>query len=115
VSGCPVASAGLADALVALRSRRSARYADSVDALFHDEEIDGALPSRPRVLALTLSGERPGLTARIAGTDDIDVIGVEDTGEGGPVSASAGRTEHQLATLAVRLEIAAVYLRLAGG
>lgn len=115
VGGCPVAAAGLADALIALRAGASTRFADPVDALFHDEEIDGPLPGRLRVLALALAAERPVLAARIAGIDDVDLVGVEDVGEAGSVPATTGRAEQQLATLAVRLETAAVYLRLAGG
>jgi hypothetical protein len=115
VGGHPVAAAGLADALVALRRGVANQFADPVDALFHDEEIDGPLPSRPRVLALALADERSLLGPRIAGIDDVDLVGAEDVGEAGSVPASGGRAEQQLATLAVRLEMAAVYLRLAGG
>jgi len=111
----PVAAAGLADAVVALRGGMAKGFASSVDALFHDEEIDGPLASRTRVLALTLDSERPVVSARVAGLDDVDVVGAEDVGEAGSVPVPAGRTEQQLATLAVRLEMAAVYLRLLGG
>lgn len=115
VGGRTVAATGLADAVVGLRGAPSARFADPVDALFHDEEFDGPLPGRLRVIALTLAQERPVLTARTAGIDDVDLLGAEDIGEAGPGPATGGRTEQQLATLAVRLEMAAVYLRLAGG
>lgn len=117
VAGRPVAATGLADAVVALQRAVSAGFADPVDALFHDEEIDGPLPGRPRVLALTLHAERPALAARIAGIDGADLVGVEDVGDAdtGPAPAGDARAEHQLAALAVRLEMAAVYLRLAGG
>jgi hypothetical protein len=109
VGGRPVAATGLTDALVAVRGFAAARFADPVDALFHDEEIDGPLPSRPRVLALTLADERSALAARSTGIDDVDLVGVEDVGEAGSIPAAGGRIERQLATLAVR------YLRLAGG
>ncbi len=115
VGGRPVAATGLADALVALRGAAWDRFADPVDVLFHDEELDGPLPSRPRVIALALAEERPALTARTAGIDDVDLVGAEDTGEAGSAPATGARTEQQLGTLAVRLEMAAVYLRLAGG
>lgn len=111
----PVASAGLADAVVALRGGMARGLANSVDALFHDEEIDGLLPSRARVLALSLAAERQVVSARVAGLDDVAVVGAEDIGEGGAVPVPTGRTEQQLATLAVRLEMTAVYLRLVGG
>jgi len=112
IAGRPVGAAGLSDALVALRRTAAAGLADP---LFHDDEIDGPLPTRPRVLALTLDAERPVVAARIAGTDGVDLVGVEDVGEAGSVPESNASTEQQLATLAVRLEMAAVYLRLAGG
>lgn len=115
ITGRPVGAAGLSDALVALRNTADTRFGDPVNALFHDEEIDGPLPSRPRVLALTLDAERPLVSARTAGIDGVDLVGVEDVGEAGSVPESNTRTEQQLAILAVRLEMAAVYLRLAGG
>jgi hypothetical protein len=115
IAGRPVAGAGLADALVALRHGSVAGFSDPVDSLFHDEEYDGPLPTRPRVLALTLDAERPVLAARIAGMDGVDLVGVEDVGEAGSVPESNSSTSQQLATLAVRLEMAAVFLRLAGG
>lgn len=115
VGGQPVAATALADAVIALQRGVAAGYADPVDALFHDEEIDGPLPSRPRVLALSLVDERPTLAARTAAIDGVDLVGAEDVGEAGSVPASNARAEQQLATLAVRLEMAAVYLRLTGG
>jgi hypothetical protein len=123
VAGQPVAAAGLADVAVALRTGISSRaatgvaaagFTDPVQALFHDEEIDGPLPTRPRVLALVLAEERQLLTARVAGIDGLDLVGVADVGDAGTIPAS-GRVEQQLATLALRLEMSAVYLRLAGG
>ena len=99
----------------------------SMDALFHDDEIDGPLPERLRVLALTLAEERTAVAARVAGFDDIYLVAAEDVPDvpdpaGDPVGsgglrapAGAGRAEQQLAILAVRMEMAAVYLRLVRG
>ena len=115
VAGEPVAAVGLSDFVVALQSGGlSSRPAEPVDALFHDEEIDGPRPGRNRVIALSLTAERPVLSARVAGFDDIDLLGAEDTGDENASSAE-GRVEQQLAVLALRLEMAAVYLRLAAG
>jgi hypothetical protein len=120
------AATGLADAVVALRSTSELGDAPGVDALFHDEEIDGPLPDRLRVLALALAGERTVVAARVAGLDDIYLIAAEDVpdvpdasgsaGPGGsPAPTGTGRAEQQLAVLAVRLEMAAVYMRLVRG
>ncbi|CAN5832198.1 hypothetical protein BH09ACT7_BH09ACT7_39780 [soil metagenome] len=112
-----VAAAGLADALVALRSHPSDGYGgyDSAESLFHDEELDGPLPDRMRVLALTLAAERQVVAARAAGFADVDLVGVEDVPDPASAPVDSGRPEQQLALLAVRLEMAAVYLQLARG
>ncbi|WP_118914395.1 TobH protein [Mycobacterium shigaense] len=115
-----VAAAGLADAVVALRSAAHAgsglgQAPSSVDALFHDEEIDGPLPQRVRVLALTLTDDRTVAAARVAGLDDAHIVTAEDVPDAPQPSTGAGRAEQQLAVLAVRLEMAAVYLRLVRG
>jgi hypothetical protein len=130
-----VAATGLADALVALRGGLADDFSDtasSVNALFHDEEIDGPLPRRLRVLALALAAEQTVVAAGIAGFDGVDLVTAGDVpdvpdaaaGPVGPdgVAASgvraptgAGRVEQQLAVLAVRLEMAAVYMRLVRG
>ncbi|OMC44136.1 TobH protein [Mycobacterium sp. IS-2888] len=126
------AATGLADAVVALRASSESgsgfgQPPSGVDALFHDEQIDGPLPERLRVLALTLARERTVVAARVAGLNEVYLIAAEDVPEApGGVGGSAGlvgasapggaaRIEQQLAVLAVRLEMAAVYLRLARG
>lgn len=114
LAGKAAAAAGLSDVLVALRSSAATPFDDPVDSLFHDDELDGPLSRGPRVLALTLEAERQVVAARVAGLDDVDVVGAQDIGEAGAAPV-AGRAEQQLATLAVRLQMAAVYLRLVGG
>jgi hypothetical protein len=115
------AAAGLTDALTALHTTTASGFADPADALFHDEEIDGPAAERLRVLALTLSAERTVVASRVARFDDIDIVSAADvpdvTNVAGATSAPVGvqRAEQQLAMLAVRLEMAAVYLRLVRG
>ncbi|GFG72903.1 TobH protein [Mycobacterium botniense] len=115
------AATGLADAVVALRSRLPSGPARAADALFHDDQIDGPLPERMRVLALTLAGERTVVAARVAGLDDVDLVAAEDVPDmpvvsgGSPAPTGMHRADQQLAILAVRLEMAAVYLRLVRG
>ncbi|WP_322859653.1 TobH protein [Mycobacterium europaeum] len=119
-----VAAAGLSDAVVALRAGASAGFVDPAEALFHDEQIDGPLPRRLLVLVLTLSAEQPVVAARTAGLDDVYLLAAEDVpdGPGGsagstvaPALGGAISAEQQLAVLAVRLEMAAVYARLVRG
>ncbi|CAM4161522.1 hypothetical protein MB901379_01178 [Mycobacterium basiliense] len=122
------AASWLADAMVALRTGMTSGVGDdgySANALFHDEQIDGPLPERMRVLALTLAEERAVVGARVAGLSDVYVVAAEDAaqvpGVPGALAGSDGamtgtqQAEQQLAVLAVRLEMAAVYQRLVRG
>ena len=111
-----VAAVGLADAIVALRTGFGAQTdADRESALFHDDELDGPLPERARTIALTLDAERAVVTARVAGLNDVDIVGAEDVPDVGEAPVQTGRPEQQLAMLAVRLEMAATYVRLVRG
>jgi hypothetical protein len=120
-----VAAVGLADALVALHSGigdpTGLSGADREESIFHDEQIDGPRPRGIRIFVLATDAERPVVIARVSGLDDVDVLNSEDVPEGlGMVDSPAaiappGRPEQQLATLAVRLEMAATYLRLVRG
>jgi hypothetical protein len=112
------AAVGLGDALVALRSGPGASGADYARSLFHDEQIDGPRPQRARTFVLTTDAERPVVVARVSGFDDVDVINAEDvpdTPETAESPLPSGHPEQQLAMLAVRLEMTAVYLRLVRG
>ena len=64
-----VAATGLADALIAMRAGAGSGFANPTDALFHDEEIDGPITERLRVLALTMDAERTVVAARVTGLD----------------------------------------------
>ena len=111
-----VATVGLADVIVALRTGLGAQSnADREAALFHDDEIDGPSPERPRTIALTLQAERAVVAARVTGLDDVAIVGAEDVPDVGDAPVQSGRPEQQLAMLAVRLEMAATYLRLVRG
>ena len=122
-----VAAVGLADAVVALRNGMGAASgADSGQSIFHDEQIDGPLPPRVRTFVLATDAERPVVAARVAGLDGVDVIHAEDVPEAFDISdiervpaaaapAGPGRLEEQLAMLAVRMEMTAVYLKLVRG
>ncbi len=125
-----MAAVGLADALVAIGTGWG-RGSDGANALsiFHDEEIDGPLPQRTRTIVLTTDADRPAVTARLTGFDDVNVVNSNDVPDDSEDSATqgdqdvpgsapvpgAGRPEQQLALLAVRIEMAAVYQRLVRG
>jgi len=112
VAGHTVTPAGLGDLLTAVRA---GRFGAAVDDLFHDEEIDGPRTGRPRLIALALAAERTLLEARLAGAGDVELLGAQDVGDTGSVPTAAAGAEHQLAVLALRFEMTAVYLRLAAG
>ena len=120
-----VAAVSLADAAVALRGGMGeASAADRGESIFHDEQIDGPLPPRVRTFVLATDAERAVVAARVAGLDSVDVIHAEDVPEALDVSdierlpatpTGPGRLEEQLAMLAVRMEMTAVYLKLVRG
>jgi hypothetical protein len=111
-----VAAVGLSDAIVALRSGFGGQSGVDRDAaLFHDDDLDGPSPERPRTIALTLDAERAVVTARVDGLDDVNIVGADDVPDVGESPVKSGRPEQQLAMLAVRLEMAATYLRLVRG
>lgn len=108
-----VTAAGLNDALIAVGELNSGP-ADYESALFHDEEFDGPLPARLRVVVLTSDEQRPVVVTRTEGLADLVVLSADNVPDIA-TPRSAGRAEQQLAMLAVRLEMTAVYLRLARG
>jgi hypothetical protein len=109
-----VAAVGLADALVALRSGMGSDPGAGHASLFHDEQIDGPRPARPRTFVLATDALRPVVVARVAGFDDVDVIAAEDVPDV-KVPLATGHPEQQLALMALRLEMTAAYLRLVRG
>jgi hypothetical protein len=118
----------LADLLVALRGGLGgASAADRERSIFHDEQIDGPLPQRVRTFVLATDTERPTVVARVSGLENVDVVNAEDVpdpqgvpdAEGGvprvAPAVTSWRVEQQFAILAVRFEMAAVYLKLVRG
>ncbi len=109
-----VAAVGLADALIALHGGMGVESGGGHDALFHDEQIDGPLPARVRIFVLATDAVRPVVMARVTGLDGVDVITAEDVPDV-KVPLAAGHPEQQLAMMALRLEMTAVYLKLVRG
>jgi hypothetical protein len=66
----------------------------------------------PHVLAT--DAVRPVVMARVTGLDGVDVITAEDVPDV-KVPLAAGHPEQQLAMMALRLEMTAVYLKLVRG
>ncbi|MEV6255986.1 tobH protein [Nocardia sp. NPDC051929] len=124
---------------VAARTRMAEAAGESApdfDPMFHDEELDGPAPvERVRVFVLSADRDRAAARRRIAvfGGEggnlvdadlvnaDVDLLHTEMTDPAAPAhthaeeSAQANGTElEQLAVLALRLEMAAAYLRLLG-
>ena len=110
----PAAAVGLADVLMALRRGLATNSTDYESSIFHDEEIDGPLTTRVRTVVFATDEERPAIVATFSGYDDVDVVSADDVPDVVTPQPS-GRPEQQLAMLAVRLEMAAAYLRLARG
>lgn len=122
-----VAAVGLTDALVAIGSGWGRGTGSANErSIFHDDEIDGPMPQRTRTIVLSTDAEQPAITTRLRGFDDVHVVNSTDvpevvqTGEDQDVPRAAqvpgiGRPEQQLALLAVRIEMAAVYQRLVRG
>jgi hypothetical protein len=89
------------------------------DPLFHDEELDGPAPRDPiRVFALTTDPDPRAAQRRIAMLPDADIVTAAvdaDEAASRPAGASEPGELEQLAVLAVRLELAAAYVKLTGG
>jgi hypothetical protein len=109
----PVAAVGLADLVVALHGGIARTATNYETSIFHDEELDGPLPAAIRSVVLAADDERPAIAARLAGYDGLDVVSAKDVPDA--ATPEGGRLEQQLATLAVRLDMTAVYLRLVRG
>ncbi|MEU2105347.1 tobH protein, partial [Nocardia sp. NPDC019255] len=124
---------------VAARTRMAEAAGESApgyDPLFHDEELDGPAPvERIRVFVLSADRDRAAARRRIAvfGGEaasmvdadlvnaDVDLLHTEMTDPAAPAQTHAeeavpanGTELEQLAVLALRLEMAAAYLRLIG-
>jgi hypothetical protein len=109
-----VATVGLTDVLVALRRGLASSPTNYESSIFHDEEIDGPLPTRVRTVVIATDEERPAIVATLSGYDDVNVVSADDVPDVVTPQPS-GRPEQQLAMLAVRLEMTAAYLRLVRG
>jgi len=113
-AGVIAAAASLPDVLIArdrLLVTETTSGAD-FDPFFHDEELDGPAPVAPaRVFVFSTDDDRPAARRRAAALPDMELVSVVGESE----SRVVPPVLEQVAVLTVRLEMAAAYLRLAGG
>ncbi|EME14718.1 hypothetical protein [Rhodococcus triatomae] len=135
-AGSSAVAAGLSDVLASATLLAGAgELPPGYDPLFHDEELDGPAPVTPaRVFVLATSGSRVATARRLGALADAELVTAAPDGDElapgdrygtgdsemtsravrGPAQGERAEME-QLAVLAVRIEMAAVYLRLIGG
>ena len=103
-----VAAVGLADALVAMRTRTGAQSDADREAVAvprrGDRRAAAGAAADPRADTGRPSGRWSARGWR--GLDDVDVVGAEDVPDVADAPVQVGRPEQQLAMLAVRLEMA---------
>ena len=82
------------------------------DPFFHDEQLDGPIPEAPvRVFVLSMDDDRRAAQRRAAALPDMELVSVVGETESRVVPPAV----EQAVVLAARMEMAAAYLRLAGG
>ena len=125
LSGKICAAADIDDVARLSRESWTAGGASPVDSIFHDPQIDGPLADQPpRVLAVTTAARRWYAAQRIAGIPDAEAVsGDVDEAESvvrpqvpaGPEDLADGPSDLPgYVILALRVDIAAVYLHLTG-
>jgi hypothetical protein len=118
VAGLSGVAASVSDAVV-VGARPVAGPAPEVDPIFHDPDFDPPLaPLPPRVVAVTTPTAEWSTRQRVSSLPDVDVLTATDDA---PPPPTPGRPAVDspadlgpLLVLAVRVEMAAVYLRLIG-
>ncbi|MFI6868727.1 tobH protein [Nocardia sp. NPDC050406] len=127
-AGQIVASGDLAETVAAHAVMVDAAGVDApdYDPLFHDEQLDGPAPvDKVRVFVVTADADQVAARRRLAvfgagaGLVDADLVNVDVEVMGtaatpAPGESARGGELEQLAVLALRLEMAAAYLRLLG-
>ncbi|MCK8670068.1 tobH protein [Rhodococcus sp. HM1] len=113
-AGMIAAAASLPDTLAA-RDRLVATTTgtgEPYDPFFHDEQLDGPIPEAPvRVFVLSTDDDRRAAQRRAAALPDMELVSVVGETE----SRAVPPVLEQALVLAARIEMAAAYLRLAGG
>ncbi|MFD3812072.1 tobH protein [Rhodococcus sp. NPDC058639] len=113
-AGIVASAAALADVLTARERLIEVLTAagERYDPLFHDEELDGPPPLAPaRVFVFSTDSDRLAAQRRGAALPDAELVSVVGEFE----SDTVPPVLEQIAILMVRIDMAAAYLRLAGG
>ncbi|WP_066910784.1 hypothetical protein [Millisia brevis] len=109
-TGIAGASAELPEVLAAVHEHRaigSTGALSDVDALFHDEELDGPLPTEAdRLILIDTTGDPHLLRRRAASLGEPDLVAVDD---------AVDLPLQRALLIAERFDMAAAYLRLTGG
>ncbi|GAA1889358.1 hypothetical protein LX12_002306 [Williamsia serinedens] len=118
VAGLSGVAAAVSDALAVAARPAADPVVPEVDPIFHDPDFDPPLAAPPpRVLVLTTPSAEWTTRQRVSGLGDVDVLTATDdaapTPDQAPVADGPGDVE-SLLVLAVRVEMASVYLRLIG-
>ncbi|MGZ8176477.1 hypothetical protein ACXVUM_00990 [Williamsia sp. SKLECPSW1] len=115
VAGLAGTASSVSDAVVV--GARAAATPPDVDPIFHDPDFDPPLGGAPaRVFAFATPISEWSVRQRVSGLTEVDVLTAAETGAPvaqAPVADSPADVE-PIAVLALRLEMAAVYLRLIG-
>ncbi|WP_068154152.1 tobH protein [Rhodococcus phenolicus] len=113
-AGLIATAAALPDALAA-RDRlldTTTGTGEPYDPFFHDEQLDGPIPEAPvRVFVLSVDDDRRAAQRRAAALPDMELVSVVGETE----TRAVPPVVEQAVVLAARIEMAAAYLRLAGG
>ncbi|WP_299570985.1 hypothetical protein [uncultured Williamsia sp.] len=117
VAGISGVSAAVSEALV-VAARPTTVAAPEVDPIFHDPDFDPPLAAPPpRVVVLTTRAAEWTTRQRVSSLPEVDVLTATDDEAPPPAQAPVGDAPgdiESLLVLALRVEMAAVYLRLIG-
>jgi hypothetical protein len=119
-AGLVAVAAELSDAVAAAPQFGAVAALADYDPLFHDEQLDGPAPRDPvRAFVFSVEADRRAAERRIALLPDADLVtaGGDELPERERLDQPAGSVgvTEQLATLIVRIEMAAAYTKLIGG
>jgi len=118
VAGLSGVAAAVSDAIVVAARPSTVAATPDVDPIFHDPDFDPPLaPPPPRIVVLTTRTSEWATRQRVSSLSEVLVLTATDDDAPPPAQASVGDAPgdiESLLVLALRVEMAAVYLRLIG-